>query len=222
VSKTFFTAVAAIAVCGSAQAADFSYAQGSGQRYLEITTYSPGQAFTATNDTKLTSFGFQLTVANAGEAADDVFLYLYEGADYGTIEVATATATPIGLAAAGQLGWVDFDLTGTTLTAGATYSAFLGTGTTRYGLVFGPDVRLLPAPAQPVPGASDIYAGGALLAAGFDDRVCDTGLCDANFRFSAEPAAAPVPEPASWAMMVGGFALVGSSLRRRRWTVRFA
>jgi hypothetical protein len=26
---------------------------------------------------------------------------------------------------------------------------------------------------------------------------------------------APVPEPASWALMIGGFALIGSSLRRR-------
>lgn len=32
----------------------------------------------------------------------------------------------------------------------------------------------------------------------------------------------PVPEPASWAMMIGGFALVGSSLRRRKTTIAFA
>jgi len=31
-----------------------------------------------------------------------------------------------------------------------------------------------------------------------------------------------VPEPASWAMMIGGFALVGASLRRRRTAVSFA
>lgn len=34
------------------------------------------------------------------------------------------------------------------------------------------------------------------------------------------PAVAPVPEPASWAMMIGGFALVGGALRRRRVAVR--
>ena len=36
---------------------------------------------------------------------------------------------------------------------------------------------------------------------------------------------APVPEPATWAMMIGGFAMVGSAMRRRRRTtvsVRFA
>ena len=31
-----------------------------------------------------------------------------------------------------------------------------------------------------------------------------------------------VPEPATWAMMIGGFGLVGGAVRRRRMTVRFA
>lgn len=31
-----------------------------------------------------------------------------------------------------------------------------------------------------------------------------------------------VPEPASWAMMVGGFGLIGGAMRRRRTAVRFA
>jgi len=34
--------------------------------------------------------------------------------------------------------------------------------------------------------------------------------------------AAPVPEPATWAMMIGGFALVGAGLRKRRTNVSFA
>jgi hypothetical protein len=32
----------------------------------------------------------------------------------------------------------------------------------------------------------------------------------------------PLPEPASWAMMIGGFALVGSSMRRRKMSLAFA
>ena len=32
----------------------------------------------------------------------------------------------------------------------------------------------------------------------------------------------PVPEPATWAMMIGGFALIGASLRRRKTALRFA
>jgi hypothetical protein len=31
-----------------------------------------------------------------------------------------------------------------------------------------------------------------------------------------------VPEPASWAMMLGGFGLVGGTMRRRRLAIRFA
>lgn len=47
---------------------------------------------------------------------------------------------------------------------------------------------------------------------------------DGTFRVTiAEAAAAPAPEPASWAMMLGGFALVGGAMRqRKRATVRFA
>ena len=33
---------------------------------------------------------------------------------------------------------------------------------------------------------------------------------------------AAVPEPATWAMMIGGFGVIGASLRRRRRAVRFA
>lgn len=35
-------------------------------------------------------------------------------------------------------------------------------------------------------------------------------------------AVAAVPEPATWAMMIGGFALAGSAMRRRKIAVRFA
>jgi len=36
------------------------------------------------------------------------------------------------------------------------------------------------------------------------------------------PTTPAVPEPATWALMIGGFALVGSMMRRRTMTVRFA
>lgn len=43
-----------------------------------------------------------------------------------------------------------------------------------------------------------------------------TGGPSANFNFEVAQGAAAVPEPASWAMMIGGFGIVGGSLRRRR------
>jgi hypothetical protein len=34
--------------------------------------------------------------------------------------------------------------------------------------------------------------------------------------------AAGVPEPASWALLTGGFGMIGGTLRRRRTTITFA
>lgn len=36
------------------------------------------------------------------------------------------------------------------------------------------------------------------------------------------PSASPVPEPATWAMFIGGFGMIGGAMRRRRVSVRFA
>ena len=50
------------------------------------------------------------------------------------------------------------------------------------------------------------------------DQYTWTGLSEVRF----DGIAAAVPEPASWAMMIGGFALVGGMMRRQRATVRYA
>lgn len=42
----------------------------------------------------------------------------------------------------------------------------------------------------------------------------------ASFAFEAAPAA--VPEPATWAMLVGGFGLVGGAMRRKGFRISFA
>jgi hypothetical protein len=38
----------------------------------------------------------------------------------------------------------------------------------------------------------------------------------------ASASASPTPEPASWAMMIGGFGMIGATMRRRKTSVRFA
>lgn len=51
------------------------------------------------------------------------------------------------------------------------------------------------------------------------------GYADGNVSIdnvSVKTAAAAVPEPATWMMMIGGFGVVGAAMRRRRTTVRFA
>lgn len=55
------------------------------------------------------------------------------------------------------------------------------------------------------------------------DEDYDSGLAFAGLTIAGDPIPTGVPEPASWAMMLGGFGLVGSMLRsRKRTVIRFA
>jgi len=66
-----------------------------------------------------------------------------------------------------------------------------------------------------------IAAGSRFAVRWIDTDVTgnDIGFGVDDFRLTATPAVvAAVPEPASWAMMIGGFAMVGLGLRRRRST----
>lgn len=47
----------------------------------------------------------------------------------------------------------------------------------------------------------------------FDTSI--NGLAGAAFRLSGAPIAAAIPEPATWAMLIFGFAAIGTRLRRR-------
>lgn len=75
-------------------------------------------------------------------------------------------------------------------------------------------------------------AGGSSVQVALD-AACPTGmtLIPNNlyaFKLDAGEAAAlglsagAVPEPATWAMMIAGFAMVGAGMRRRRMSIRFA
>ncbi|WP_174275202.1 NF038132 family protein [Sphingomonas bacterium] len=55
------------------------------------------------------------------------------------------------------------------------------------------------------------------------DTAVDSGLAFAGLQVAGQAVdtGATVPEPASWAMMVGGFGMLGGALRRRRANVAF-
>lgn len=181
----------------------------SGTRGVTIGSLGPlGQSFVAT-DPLLTSFGLQFAVANAGQTDASISFSLLAGAGLGGPTIATGSATLSSLNGRTPT-WYDFDLSGTMLTVGQSYTALVSSPSTRLALIFGPNLSI-----NGVPASGDAYAAGSLLSTRPIDSYCTTsGACDANFRVNA--LAAAVPEPATWAVLLTGFALVGSGLRGAR------
>lgn len=192
--------------------ADLTVVSGSGQRALQVAYFGPlGQSFTAT-DTDLTSFGFEFETFNPDQANTALVFTLRDGAGLTGTVIATRTATLPAIPATRTGTWYDFDLTGITLVAGQRYTATVATTSSLLGFVYGPDIDIFTGVAL----GGDAYAGGALVTMrDLGDRVCATGICDANFRLSATTPAAAVPESATWTLLIGGFGLVGATLRRR-------
>ncbi len=211
---------ATVAFAPAANAATTQIESGSGQRSLNISAFDPlGQIFTAT-DTDLQSFGFEIQTLNSPQANSALTLTLRQGGGLDGAILATRSSVFAGIPTTRTPTWIDFDLTGTTLVSGQSYTALLTSTSGRYGLIYGPDINLNN--GQPI--AGDAYLPGRFIVGGgsFNQPVCNTGICDANFRFTGETIAAPIPEPASWALMIGGFGFVGGALRVRARRVRFA
>jgi hypothetical protein len=60
-----------------------------------------------------------------------------------------------------------------------------------------------------------VYGDGAFIDFLGNYNSISTGLQDTS-RWSVAAVTTPAPEPASWAMMLGGFGMIGSALRARR------
>ena len=212
-------AVSAIAIPASA-ATTFEVRSGTDQRALTIASFQPlGQSFTAT-DTNLLSFGFRIQVLNANQPNTNLSLAIRSGTGNSGALIASSTLTPTGVPTDRTASWVDFALTGATLVSGQTYTALITSGNPRYALSYGPDINIYSQAPQGV----DAYAGGSLFAPTYvaSDPTCNTGRCDASFRFTADTPASAVPEASTWALLVAGFGGIGGALRRRRTTVSFA
>ncbi len=220
--RTLFTA---LALSLSALATTAAHAEttmitgGSGQRSLGIQFFGPvGQSFTV-NDPLLRSFGFQFQTLNANQANAPVTLTIRQGEGLTGSVVASATETILGIPTGRIPTFFDFDFTGTTLLSGQSYTALLSTTSSRYGLVYGPDINIFNGQVL----GGDAYSGGKLVSTRtLSDPCASDSVCDANFRFTTNAAIGAVPEPATWAMMILGFGLIGGAMRSQRRRMRAA
>ena len=218
--KTLLIAAATLAVAiplaTPAHASTLQVTSGSGQRAITLGNFggAAGQSFTA-QDTVLNSVGFQFEGLNPATAGSAYVLSLVAGeALTGTALVTRTFTLPTSIDSRAPV-WFDIDIGATAVTLGLRYTAVLTSADTRNGLVLGPDINLFTG----VPVAGDAYAGGRALFATVPYPNCDNtaaSACDLNFRVTGTTATAAVPEPSSWAMMIGGFGVVGGALRRRR------
>jgi hypothetical protein len=204
-----------------AVAASFAAVQASGAT-LEVTSGSQrsfilsafgdvGQSFTAV-DTNLTSWGFQFNALNPGNANLPFTFNLYAGETLMGTSLATRIFTLPSSINTRTPTWFDFDITGITVLLGQKYTAVLSSGSSRNGVVMGPDINLSTGAEL----SGDAYTGGrAIFTTEVYPNCARTGNCDLNFRVTGTSAVAAVPEPTTWAMMIAGFGIVGFSLRRR-------
>ena len=96
--------------------------------------------------------------------------------------------------------------------------SFVSTATAyRFGAVVDTSVR----PGLSAPNGPGLLFPFALAAAEFDSLTFSTTLDGEGFALGqiAQQVVHGVPEPATWALLVAGFGMVGNGLRRRRMTV---
>jgi hypothetical protein len=186
-----------------------------------------GQTFTAPITGSLTNFQFTLTSSTLQGLKGSV--YAWDVAAVQPLGQAIWTSATV----ASPSGLLNFNPTGVTLAAGTTYVAFLDT----FGLANNSGIAnvasclaLAGCNSNSIPNLGTLVYGNVYP----DQNTGQFNSDPANIRysnafnvvydatFSATIAASAVPEPASWAMMIGGFGLIGAALRRRKVAVRFA
>lgn len=197
------------------QAATLQVTSGSGQRSFGVGFFggAAGQSFTAI-DSALTSIGFQFTGLNPTATGATYTLSILAGESLTGAALVTRSFTlPTTITGRAPV-WFDIDIGTTAVTAGQRYTAVMSSADTRNGLVLGPDINI----NTGVPLSGDAYAGGRALFATVPYPNCSntaSSACDLNFRVTGTTAAA-MPEPAGWALMIGGVGLMGAAMRRRR------
>lgn len=219
--KSVFAAAVLAATCFAmpAYAGDIQVISGSGIR--ATTTYNGpvGQSFTSIDST-LSSVGFQFQLFNTPQATTPFTLQLLSGSGLGGTQLFTTQfALPTTIPTSG-LNWYDVSLPNLAVTIGSAYTFVLSNSSLRYGVVLGPDINIQTGQVL----GGDAYTGGQAFGVQSYPNCPNTpaSQCDLNFRVSGATATGAVPEPASWAMIIGGFGMMGGAIRRRARAVQLA
>ncbi len=186
---------------------------GSGMRATTLYNGPIGQSFTSL-DTALTSVGFQFQLFNTSNANTPFTLSLLNGSGLGGTQVYTTQFTlPTTIPTSG-LNWFDVSLPNLAVNIGSVYTFVLSNSSLRYGVVLGPDINIYTGQVL----GGDAYTGGQAFGVQSYPNCPNTpaSACDLNFRVTGtREVAGAVPEPATWAMMIAGFGMMGGALRRR-------
>jgi hypothetical protein len=175
-------------------------------------TTSIGESFTASITGQLTNFQFTVNSGNLAKLVGQVYTLDGSGVPGTLLWQSDVVTNPMGL--------LDFNPTGINLTAGTKYVAFLST----FGLSGNTGTASLGDTLSFVYGTNNIPYLGELV----QDMLQGANLDEHNYAtlnyhdltFSA--TIAPVPEAATWSMMLAGFGALGFAMRRRRVAVSFA
>lgn len=168
-----------------------------------------GETFTAPIAGRLTNFQFTLNTSSLQSVYGIVFGW---DGTRPTDELYRSAIVP------GAAGLFSFDPVGVELTQGQMYVAFLST----YGIADNAGLATV-GTCLPFAGCvSNSIANLGTLVTGniFGDGPVFNALGYLDATFSVTIAASAVPEPATWAMMILGMAVVGYALRRQRVTTR--
>ncbi len=189
-------AAVSVAATGAAKAAVIEHTTLFAQSSLISYWGSLGQSFSV-QEGGLDSIALSFLRMN-NVAVADVTISILDGLGAGGNLIAQRTFTPIaGTNFANQV-YTSIDFTGTTLDVGATYFLTLTTTNNYWGVVNG----------------RGTYEGGGYFQTS-GGNITWPNTYDMNFRITTSPVSEAVPEPATWAMLIMGFGLVGSALRRR-------
>lgn len=241
---SLLAAAGAILAVAPASAATNLLTNGSFENYSGGAT-SNGTTY-GTSSSPLTITGWTVTKsAGASNTGDGVSIQSIPGTTRFGNPATADNATSISSDAAGTHAAYFYDDTATetlsqsvSLTAGQTYSIGFdytqvqtgNSGPFTLTAMFGNQQISSATSASALPAGQWFNVAQTFVAS-------TTGTYDFNFTYNSGAAAAAdamvdrvyvqavpgaVPEPASWAMMIGGFGMVGGAMRRRRANIAFA